>query len=71
MLGLRKVVGLLSPPGHVARRCFSTKWYRDEHRVPEMATSAVLLFFFTFAMFSFAMTSDLASDFDHKTALGK
>ena len=57
--------------GHVARRCFGTKWYTmmfRGHGVPEMLTpamrtTAVLLVFFTYlCLFSFAMTSGLTSD---------
>ena len=64
--------------GHVARRCFGTKWYGDvpgarstrdgvPESTPAMRTTAVLLGFFKldkYAMFSFAMTSSLASDSD-------
>ena len=57
--------------GHVARRCFGTKWYDD---VPgdrygdtgNEDNSSFARFFKldTYAMFSFAMTSGLASDSD-------
>ena len=62
------------PRGHVARRCFGTNGTMmcREHGVPEivtpaMRTTAVSLGFFKpdkYAMFSFAMTSGLASDSD-------
>ena len=64
----------MSHMGHVARRCFGTKWY-DE--VPEARStrdgdtgneddSSFARFFKLdkYAMFSFAMTSGLASDSD-------
>ena len=60
--------------GHVARRCFGTKWYDD---VPGARSTrdgdtgnednSSFAWFFKldkYAMFSFAMTSGLASDFD-------
>ena len=60
--------------GHVARRCFSTKWYddvtgarstRDGDTGNEDNSSFVRFFKLDkYAMFSSAMTSGLASDFD-------
>ena len=58
--------------GHVARRCFGTKWYDDvpgarsiRDLTPAIGTTAVWLGFSNLRnMFSFAMTSGLASDSD-------
>ena len=58
--------------GHVARRCFGTKWYDDvpgarsiRDLTPAMGTTPVWLGFLNLRnMFSFAMTSGLASDSD-------
>ena len=56
----------------MARRCFGTKWYDDvpgarsiRDLTPAMGTTAVWLGFLNLRnMFSFAMTSGLASDSD-------
>ena len=52
--------------GHVARRCFGTKWYDDVPGARNEDNSSFARFFKLdkYAMFSFAMTSDLASDSD-------
>ena len=57
--------------GHVARRCFSTKWYSDvpgarNTRDGNEDNSSFARFFKLdkYAMFSFAMTNGLTSDSD-------
>ena len=64
----------MSHMGHVARRCFGTKWYdevpgarstRDGDTGNEDDSSFTRFFKLDkYAMFSFAMTSGLASDSD-------
>ena len=71
--GLREEVGC-SGLGHVARRCFCTKWYDDVPGAwstrdgdPGNEDNSSFARFFKldkYAMFSFAMTSGLASDSD-------
>ena len=53
--------------GHVARRCFGTKWYGEVPGARSTRDDSSFARFFKldkYAMFSFAMTSGLASDSD-------
>ena len=61
--------GICSGLGHVARRCFGTKWYDEvpgARSTRDGDTGSFARFFKLdkYAMFSFAMTSGLASDSD-------